>query len=141
MISKEGASQLAGDLFDLRESKFACGKKYLAVILADVTGHGVAAALSTTIISSYWSMWCTEAVKNCGPSNTKEMEALSPSAWFNRVRKEMKTGEVQLHKRLSDKLRETRRGYRSDRTHEDDITLVVFGLKADAPFEAINPAS
>lgn len=52
------ATHLAGDWYDLRAVRFKSGEEYLVACLADVTGHGVGAALATSVISSHWGLWC-----------------------------------------------------------------------------------
>ncbi len=70
------ASELAGDWFDAREIKFSDGRTLLAVALVDVTGHGISAALSTTIISSTWGCWCEESTSWTFPETPQQRELL-----------------------------------------------------------------
>ncbi|MBP9707181.1 MAG: serine/threonine-protein phosphatase [Oligoflexales bacterium] len=71
------ATSLAGDWFDIREINFANGEKALASCLADVTGHGIAAAMMTSTISSHWGRWCTLIVnRNIDPSNSDQSSQL-----------------------------------------------------------------
>jgi len=70
------AEALAGDWFDIREIQFENGKKLLAVCLADVTGHGVGSSLSTSVICSHWSLWCSEVGTNPFPTEAAAREGL-----------------------------------------------------------------
>jgi serine phosphatase RsbU (regulator of sigma subunit) len=70
------ASALAGDWYDIREIVFADGGKMLVACLADVTGHGAGAALSTGVISSQWGLWCQWAATQNTPRESNHCEAM-----------------------------------------------------------------
>jgi len=70
------AISLAGDWFDIRIIKFKDGKEYILCCLADVTGHGIGAALITTTISSHWGIWCDRISKMDSPQSDEEREQL-----------------------------------------------------------------
>ena len=70
------AEALAGDWFDIREIHFDDGRKLLAVCLADVTGHGVGSSLSTSVICSHWSLWCSRLGQSEFPTDKKAREEL-----------------------------------------------------------------
>ncbi len=52
------ATTLAGDWYDLKEVNLKDGSSVLLACIADVTGHGVGAAMMTSIISSSWEKFC-----------------------------------------------------------------------------------
>jgi serine phosphatase RsbU (regulator of sigma subunit) len=64
----KSASKLGGDWFDVREITFPNGKRMLVIGLVDVTGHGVGAAMVTTIVAAIWGLWC----KDMSTKNTPE---------------------------------------------------------------------
>lgn len=68
------ATQLAGDWFDIRELAFGDGGTLLIVAIVDVTGHGIASALSTSVISSVWSEWCSAVPARQTPRTHAEKE-------------------------------------------------------------------
>ncbi len=68
------ATALAGDWYDVRALKLACGREILVACLADVTGHGVGAALATSVISSHWGLWCDELQKTDTHEETIDLE-------------------------------------------------------------------
>ena len=68
------AQALAGDWFDIKELQFPCGKKLLAVCVADVTGHGVGSSLATSVICSHWNLWCAEFMLAPAPEGTEARE-------------------------------------------------------------------
>lgn len=70
------AEALAGDWFDIREVHFEDGRRLLAVCLADVTGHGVGSSLSTSVICSHWSLWCSRLGQSSFPEDKKTREEL-----------------------------------------------------------------
>ena len=74
------ASALAGDWYDIREIVFRDGKSVLVACLADVTGHGAGAALSTGVISAQWGLWCQWAADRDGPLLPVEREELLRAA-------------------------------------------------------------
>jgi hypothetical protein len=74
------AEALAGDWFDIREVKFADGRMLLALCLADVTGHGVGSSLSTSVICSHWSLWCSRLAQGEFPTDKIAREKLLCSA-------------------------------------------------------------
>jgi serine phosphatase RsbU (regulator of sigma subunit) len=70
------AITLAGDWFDIQPITFKDGKEFLLICLADVTGHGIGAALITTTISSHWSIWVDSLKELNGPETDEEREKL-----------------------------------------------------------------
>lgn len=74
------ATHLAGDWYDLRSVRFKSGEEYLVACLADVTGHGVGAALATSVISSHWGLWCAGLASLEEPSTDTDAEQLLVSA-------------------------------------------------------------
>jgi hypothetical protein len=74
------AEALAGDWFDIREVEFKDGRKLLAVCLADVTGHGVGSSLSTSVICSHWSLWCSMLGQLDFPEDKQSREEILCSA-------------------------------------------------------------
>jgi hypothetical protein len=70
------ASALAGDWYDIRELVFSDGKKMLVACLADVTGHGAGAALSTGVISAQWGLWCQDVSDQAAPKSDQEKNTL-----------------------------------------------------------------
>lgn len=74
------ASELAGDWFDVREIEFVNGEKKLVAIVADVTGHGTGAALTTVIISAFWSQWAKECELSLPPATKDERSAFLADA-------------------------------------------------------------
>lgn len=74
------AEALAGDWFDIREVEFRDGRKLLAVCLADVTGHGVGSSLSTSVICSHWSLWCSMLGQLDFPEDKQSREKILCSA-------------------------------------------------------------
>lgn len=74
------ASALAGDWFDVREIEFKDNKKYLIACVADVTGHGVGASLTTSVISAFWGEWCQERASKASPSDGGESRKLIEDA-------------------------------------------------------------
>lgn len=70
------AVTLAGDWFDIQQVRFKDGKEMLLLCLADVTGHGIGAALITTTISSHWSIWVESLRDRCAPATDTERESL-----------------------------------------------------------------
>jgi serine phosphatase RsbU (regulator of sigma subunit) len=69
------ASALAGDWYDVRELVFSDGTSCLVACLADVTGHGAGAALSTGVISAQWGLWCQWAAKQQNRPTTQQESA------------------------------------------------------------------
>ncbi len=76
----KSASKLGGDWFDVRELSFRNGKKLLAIGLVDVTGHGIGAAMVTTIVSAVWSLWCKDSSKINAPEVDEEKAAFLSNA-------------------------------------------------------------
>jgi serine phosphatase RsbU (regulator of sigma subunit) len=76
----KSASKLGGDWFDVREITFSDGRKLLAVGLVDVTGHGVGAAMVTTIVAAIWGLWCKDVAQKCAPASEDEQAALLKEA-------------------------------------------------------------
>jgi serine phosphatase RsbU (regulator of sigma subunit) len=74
------ASNLGGDWFDVRELRFPSGETALVACVADITGHGLEAALSTTIIASAWGLWCGKIGNLPLPTELVEREALIAQA-------------------------------------------------------------
>jgi two-component system response regulator len=74
------AEALAGDWFDIREITFGDNQRLLAICLADVTGHGVGSSLSTSVICSHWSLWCSNLGNRSFPTNAGERESLLAEA-------------------------------------------------------------
>ena len=70
------ATALAGDWYDIREILFGNGKSLLVACIADVTGHGVGAALATSVISSHWGLWCENLSRMEFPSDTETKDSL-----------------------------------------------------------------
>jgi serine phosphatase RsbU (regulator of sigma subunit) len=68
------ASALAGDWYDIRAIHFASGQHLLVACIADVTGHGVGAALSTGVISSQWGLWCQELAAGSFPATDADRQ-------------------------------------------------------------------
>ena len=76
------AAQLAGDWFDLRQVEFRCGKRVLVSVVADVTGHGISAAMMISNIASHWSLWCEALSEVDYPDNKEELDELISLAPF-----------------------------------------------------------
>lgn len=74
------ASALAGDWYDVRVIQFATGERVLLCCLADVTGHGVGAALATSVLSSHWTLWCESVAQDEFPNNLDNFGQLLASA-------------------------------------------------------------
>jgi serine phosphatase RsbU (regulator of sigma subunit) len=68
------ASALAGDWYDIRSIRFSSGQHLLVACIADVTGHGVGAALSTGVISSQWGLWCQELSSGSFPATDDDRQ-------------------------------------------------------------------
>ena len=76
------AAVIGGDWHDIREIYSADGNRYLAAIVADVTGHGISAALLTTAIASQWGIWCSD-FKNMTPQSPEDFEQILGKAIEN----------------------------------------------------------
>lgn len=62
-VWQKQAVGVGGDFFDVRELVFAEGERLLVVLVTDVTGHGIHAAMTTNIIGSAWASWCEDITK------------------------------------------------------------------------------
>ncbi len=61
------STTMAGDWFDIVELKFADGHILLAAMLADITGHGISAAMMTSTVSSHWGLWLNSSREQNAP--------------------------------------------------------------------------
>lgn len=68
------ASALAGDWYDIRSLHFSSGQHLLVACIADVTGHGAGAALSTGVISSQWGLWCQDLCRSDFPASDADLQ-------------------------------------------------------------------
>jgi serine phosphatase RsbU (regulator of sigma subunit) len=68
------AVSLAGDWFDIHKIKFSDDREFLLCCVADVTGHGIGAALITTTISSHWGIWLESISASPSPRTSEEKE-------------------------------------------------------------------
>ena len=87
------ASRLAGDWLDVRELEFLGGEKFLAAVVCDVTGHGTGSALTTSVLSSHWSIWCEELRYVQAPETASERGELVAQA-LSRLDKGIASGQV-----------------------------------------------
>jgi serine phosphatase RsbU (regulator of sigma subunit) len=87
------ASRLAGDWLDVRELEFLGGEKFLAAVVCDVTGHGTGSALTTSVLSSHWSLWCEELRYQPAPKTPSERGDLVAQA-LSRLDKGIASGQV-----------------------------------------------
>lgn len=74
------ALRVGGDWFDVRELEFLDGSKLLVAAVVDLTGHGLGAALSTSLVSSLWSLWCQETALELPPRSAEERERFLATA-------------------------------------------------------------
>jgi serine phosphatase RsbU (regulator of sigma subunit) len=68
------AVELAGDWYHVHEIGYSDGNRLVAAILADVTGHGVSAALVTSVLRSQWGQWMNAAALRAAPYTDEERE-------------------------------------------------------------------